>query len=397
MRLTRRGLFAGAAAVPLAPPLRRSRAPEPASTTLAPETMLPRIDAAALAERIAKTLRPAAGERAILFFDPGYYPELAAAVERDFAAAGVDHFLAASFDPPEVVRAGESRGDGARPQDEFVAWLAPVFAKADLFLWLPARELYDDTRLEHLLDGSKARGIHFHWILGLEGKSAEELRDLSHLYERAILETDYAALSRAQDGLISRLRGKALRLSTPGGTDLRLRVPADAWFHKNDGDMSPARAKTARSARDRSMELPAGALRFIPDAGSVDGRLVVPRGSGADGAVEGLVLDFEAGRVRSARAARGEDAWRKWASRGGDFDRVGEIVLGTNPLLASPDPERTYFGYGAGAVRVSLGDDWESGGPLRVAGNKNWWLFLADATLDADGASIVRDGKLLAG
>jgi hypothetical protein len=157
--------------------------------------------------------------------------------------------------------------------------------------------------------------------------------------------------------------------------------------------MSPARAKAARCARDRSMELPAGALRFIPDPDSVEGRLVVPRGFGQDGPVEGLVLDFEKGRVRQAGAAKGEDAWRKWAARGGDFDRVGEIVLGTNPLLASSDPERTYFGYGAGAVRISLGDDWESGGSLRVPGNRNWWLFLADADVAARGTALVRGGK----
>ena len=397
MRLTRRKLFAGAAAVPLAPALGGTRPPKPATPSSSPETMLPPIDGPALARRMATTLRPAPGERAILFFDPGYYPELAAAVEREFAAAGVDHFLASSFDPPEVVHAADSRGEGARRQDEFVAWLAPVFAKADLFLWLPARELYDDTRLEHLVAGSNVRGIHFHWILGFEGKTAEDIRQLSRLYERTVLDTDYAALSRAQDGLIERLRGKALRLTTPDGTNLRLRVPADAWFHKNDGDLSPTRAKTARCARDRSMELPAGALRFIPDAASVEGRLLVRRGGGADGPVEGLALDFEGGRVRNARAANGEDTWKKWAARGGDFDRVGEIVLGTNPLLASPDPERTYFGYGAGAVRVSLGDDWESGGPVRVPGNKNWWLFLSNATLAADGTFIVREGKLAAG
>jgi hypothetical protein len=399
-RPTRRELLGGAAAVPFVSAV-RAVAPVINPTSAGsekPEAALPPIDSSALAKRIVRTFAPSAGERAILFFDQGYYPELAAATERELTAMGVDHFLAASFDPPEVVRSVESRGDSARRQEEFVAWLAPAFAKADLFLWLPARALYDDTRLEHLVGGSKVRGIHFHWIIRLGGLSVDDVRALSRLYQRVILETDYAALSKSQDRLIERLRGKALRLQSPDGTDLRLFIPENAWFHKNDGDMSAARAKTARCARDRSMELPAGALRFIPDPASVEGRLVVRRTHAADGRVEGLTLDFERGSVRRFRAAKGEEAFRReWEAIGGDIDKVGEIVLGTNPLLVSSEPggEFSFYGYGAGGIRVSLGDNWESGGPLRTSGTRNWWLFLAEASLEAGDGVLVRKGTLL--
>lgn len=401
-KTSRRGLIVGAAAAAGAPWIRAlSPAVVAAATPDAPgrpEAALPPIDTARIAGRIGKTLSPRAGERAVLVFDPGYYPELAAAIQRELVAAGVELMLSTAFDPPEVVRAVEARAGGPRRQDEFVSWLAPVFQKADLFLWLPARSLYSDTRLEHLIDGSHARGIHFHWILGFEGRSAEEIVTLSRLYERVILETDYAALSRRQDRLIAALAGRGLHLTTPDGTDLRLQVPAGAWFHKNDGDMSPARAKRARSARDREMELPAGALRFIPDPVSVAGRLVVHRVSTPGGAAEGVVLEFEAGRVRRLQAASGEDAFRKeWEGIGGDVDKVGEIVLGTNPLLAgkTASGELPYFGYGAGAVRVSLGDNWESGGANRTSRNRNWWLFLDDASLEAGDEPIVRGGKLV--
>ena len=352
-----------------------------------------------LAKQISRTLAPAAGERAILVFDPGYYPELAAAIERQFASAGVEAFLAMAFDPPEVVAAADARPGAPKRQDDFVAWLSPVFAKADLFLWLPARGLYDDTRLEHLVDGSKVRGIHFHWILDWEGRSPEDIARLSKLYEKTILETDYVALSREQDRLIGLLRGRDLRLSSPGGTDLKLRVAPDAWFHKNDGDMSAARARSARGARDREMELPAGALRFIPEPDSVAGRLVIRKAATPGGAVEDASIDFANGRGRVIGAKKGEDAFRKqWEAIGGDVDRVGEIVIGTNPILATAGSatELPYFGYGAGAVRVSLGDNWESGGPNRTPGNRNWWLFLGDATLEAGGRTIVREGRLLA-
>ena len=99
------------------------------------------------------------------------------------------------------------------------------------------------------------------------------------MYERAILETDYPALSREQDRLIGARRGRSLRITDARGTNLRLRVPPDAWFHKNDGDVSPARGAAARCARDREMEFPSGALRFIPDVSSSEGKLVIQLGA----------------------------------------------------------------------------------------------------------------------
>jgi hypothetical protein len=75
---------------------------------------------------------------------------------------------------------------------------------------------------------------------------------------------------------------------------------------------------------------------------------------------------------------------------------VGELVLGTNPLLVErlPSGELPYFGYGSGYLRVSLGDNWESGGPLRTPTGENVWLFLEGATLEADGVVLVQDGRL---
>ncbi len=54
-------------------------------------------------------------------------------------------------------------------------------------------------------------------------------------------------------------------------------------------------------------------------------------------------------------------------SRAGDAGRAfREIALGFNPLLAVPDraPWIPYYGYGAGVVRLSLGDNSELGGAV---------------------------------
>jgi hypothetical protein len=92
----------------------------------------------------------------------------------------------------------------ASPGGSSSRFLRPLFEQAAMFRWLPARELSGDTRWERLLAASRARGIHFHWILPLDHR-ADEIATLSRMYERAILETDYAALSREQDRVIAAL------------------------------------------------------------------------------------------------------------------------------------------------------------------------------------------------
>jgi len=380
----------------------RSPAASAAAAPAAPAP-LPPIDAERIAARIVSSLQPSAGERAILVYDPLYYPEIAGAIQAGLRAAGANPVVLLTFDPPAIVRAEAA---GAVPSDRIeertVAFLRPLFDETAMFLWLPVREISSDTRWERLVAGSRARGIHFHWILPLEGHAPDEVAALSRLYERAILETDYPALSREQDRLIAALRGRSLRITDARGTDLRLRVPEDAWFHKNDGDMSPARGAAARCARDREMEFPSGALRFIPDVTSTEGRLVVttpvPRAATSPPEADTITLEFEGGRAIRRRAATDDAAFaRMWAGFGGDIDKVGEIVVGTSPLLAGTLPSGTlpYYGYGDGHVRVSMGDNWESGGANRSPSGRPLWLFLDKPTLASDGRALVKDGRLV--
>jgi hypothetical protein len=404
MDLSRRSLLASFGASGVAALARLAPATAaPASAPPAAPPVLPPIDAGRIASRIVSSLQPAAGERAILVYDPLYYPELADAIQAGLRAAGANPVVLLTFDPPAIVQAeAASSIPSAGIEERTVAFLRPLFDQAAMFLWLPARALSNDTRWEHLVGGSRARGIHFHWILPLEGHDPDEVVTLSRIYERAILETDYPALSREQDRLIAALRGRSLRITDARGSDLRLRVPADAWFHKNDGDVSPARGAAARCARDREMEFPSGALRFIPDVSSTEGRLVVatpvPRSATSPPEADTITLEFERGRAVRRRAAKDEAALaRMWEGIGGDIDKVGEIVIGTNPLLAGTLPSGTlpYYGYGVGHVRVSMGDNWESGGANRSPSGRPLWLFLDKPTVDSGSQVLVKDGQLV--
>lgn len=82
---------------------------------------------------------------------------------------------------------------------------------------------------------------------------------------------------------------------------------------------------------------------------------------------------------------------------GGDAGRAfREFALGFNPLLAitADDPWIPYYGYGAGVVRLSLGDNAELGGAVR--GNYVRWNLFPDASVWVDGVPWVRDGRLRA-
>ena len=69
--------------------------------------------------------------------------------------------------------------------------------------------------------------------------------------------------------------------------------------------------------------------------------------------------------------------------------------MGVSPgLTLLPDYPKTvpYFGYGDGVLRLSLGDNQESGGD--VISSYHHWLFLTDATVQADGKTVVDAGRL---
>ena len=96
------------------------------------------------------------------------------------------------------------------------------------------------------------------------------------------------------------------------------------------------------------------------------------------------------------RAVSGVEGLRKELSDGGEAaSRFREFVLGFNPLLAVPDslPWVPYYGYGAGVVRLSLGNNDELGGAVK--GNYVRWNFFIDASVTVGDTVWVKDGRLV--
>jgi leucyl aminopeptidase (aminopeptidase T) len=200
------------------------------------------------------------------------------------------------------------------------------------------------------------------------------------------------------------MRERELRITNPAGTDLRIRTTAR--FHINDGDASKAKAARAASARDREEEIPCGALRTVPVIDSVEGVIAYKSGFGYPSMGTGLDVDkwfdrglrfiFERGRVVRVETDGDQAALdRAWAQETGDKDRLGEMVLGCNPLLR-PVPGSTfrpYYGFGEGGLRLTVGENLESGGTNRSSLHR--WLMFFDASIEAGGRRLLQDGRLV--
>ena len=224
----------------------------------------------------------------------------------------------------------------------------------------------------------------------------EVTTDIDAFYQRVLATTDYDALSQAQSRFEAAMRGSDVRVTTPAGTDIVFRI-GDRPVTRQDGDASADRAQSALNLIAREVELPAGAIRVAPLEESVRGRIAFPPSVWAGEPVEGLVLSFEEGRVVDAQATTGLTAVVAEMEQAGPAGQAfREFALGFNPLLAIPtsgEPWIPYYGYGAGVVRLSLGDNTELGGA--VGGGYVRWNFFTDATVEVNGEVWVEGGRLI--
>lgn len=341
------------------------------------------------------------GERVLLVGQPGRWDPLIPLIQRDVAAAGgVDLGAVDVFGAP--LAAGEPTPFADSLGAAEPAGLTGPLSTVDLAIMLPGATPTEATTdvyraMQDVLRGGNGRTIHFHWAgaTGFDGEVLAEDDEVDRLYQRALLETDYDALARAQQVFEDALRSGTVHVSTPDGTDLTFRVE-DRPVTRQDGDASADRAEAGRTLIDREVELPAGAVRVSPVLETVEGTIAFPPADWGGARVEGLRLRFEGGVVVEATADTGLEGFEREADAAGPAGRTfRELAVGFNPVLTIPaeDPWIPYYGYGAGVVRLSLGDNTEMGGS--VSGGYVRWNFFTDATVEIDGFTWVRDGRLL--
>jgi leucyl aminopeptidase (aminopeptidase T) len=358
-----------------------------------------------IAERILTSLHLQPGERVLLRYDPGYFAELIPPLRKGIRSVAAVDLVAMEYveDANSLQRIPADNMVRNVQRDAHVKAFSELLDGVDVYLWLPAgqgRDLYDaeeEALRSWLKKGGTRRQLHFHWKTGsmmADGLGGDHNERLDRMYEEA-LDISYEELSRNQDRAIELLRSGPVRVTTPEGTDITFTIGARP-FNKQNGDATGERAQGARMQIDREIELPAGVIRVAPIEDSVNGTIVIPSARFDEIVVKNLKLQILQGRITLISADENGDAAEKALKEAGDVAlRFREFGLGMNPKLISEEGSDVlpYYGYGAGVVRLSLGDNQELGGNVR--GGYVRWFFFPDATVRAGNKIIVRDGKLV--
>ena len=371
--------------------------------TALPVPAQPRLtmDWVAMADRLVAQLAPEPGEKILLVARPGEFdaiiPPLRYALLKAGAVdLGVIDVIAEPY--PEDWDAGVIGRNSESARAAYREMLRDVDGAIMLPGARPDHAVY--AALQDLLHEGIGRTIHFHWTQNgsafpVPGQPMPGQAAIDAVYQRALLETNYGALDADQRRFVAAMRGAEVRVTTPRGTDIRFGI-GDRRVNLGNGDASKARTDRGVILIDREIELPAGAIRVAPREETVSGTIVFPPSQWNGRPVDGLRMRFEQGHIVDVQATRGLDDVEGELNAAPEESRAfREFALGFNPLLAVPDrnPWIPYYGYGAGVVRLSIGDNSELGGT--VTGGYVRWNFFTDATVRVGDDVWVRDGRLV--
>ena len=368
------------------------------------------LDYGAMAKRLVQQLALKPGERVMSIAHPGVFDDLLPYIRYEvMRAGGIDlgvvevlrEPVPESFDAAVLVT-------GAR---DARAHYKAMFRDVDAAIMMPGANpshpaylAMQDWLKDDLTERRGRRTIHFHWIENgsaypIAGQPLPSRPEMDATYQRALLQTDYQALAAIERRFAAALGTGEVHITSPSGTDLRFRA-GDRPANLQDGNASAARTAQGKVLVDHEIELPAGVVRVAPLEDTVEGVVAFPPSQWDGRPVQGLTMRFSKGRVVEITAASGKEAVEAELRRAGDAGRAfREIGLGFNPLLAVPDrtPWIPYYGYGAGVVRLSLGDNTELGGAVAApAGQPAYvrWNFFTDFTVTIGDTTWVRNGKL---
>ena len=337
------------------------------------------------------------GENVLLVASPGRFDDLIAILARRIDESGGTYLgtLSVTEIQPDAWTTGYVTGLQSLEGEVLLEALQTI----DLGIMMPGptpADLYYKLIQENL-DNGYGRTIHFHWSGAYDVNGREipidSARDV--FYQEVIANTNYTGLAIQQRQFEEAMRGNEIRVTTPAGTDIQFSI-GDRPVTKQDGDASASRAEQALNLIDREIEMPAGAIRTAPIESTVNGTIVFPDGVWDSEPVEGLEVLIENGMIVDLSADLGLEAVKREMKNAGDAGKsFREFALGFNPLLSIPDrdPWIPYYGYGAGIVRLSLGDNSELGG--RVTGGYVRWNFFTDATVIVGNDTWVENGKLI--
>ncbi len=351
----------------------------------------------AIADQIVARAQLQKEEKILLVAEPGRFDPLVPLLKEQVERAGAIYLGAMSItdQQPDAWRTDFTAAVATQAIDQLPEFLRTV----DLGIMLPGATPADKVyaALQDVLKGGRGRTIHFHWAgaYQLDGTLFQPDKRVDSLYEHVLIRTDYDQLANKQNEFEAAMRGGWVSVTTPEGTNLRFQI-GSRQVTKQNGDAAMAGMENAQTLIDREVELPAGAIRVAPIEESVSGVIAFPDADWNGQRVTGLQMTIAAGKVVAINAGKNLEAVQQEIDQAGEAARsFREFALGFNPLLEIPskDPWIPYYGYGAGVVRLSLGDNTELGG--KVTGGYVRWNFFTNATVKVEDITWVENGKLI--
>lgn len=337
------------------------------------------------------------GERVVLVAQPGQFDPLVPVLKEGIENKGAIYLGAFSTTETQPQEWNSEFIEKARElnNDELLETLSSV----DLGVMLPGAVPTDNVYgvMQNVLKTGKNRTIHFHWsgAYTMDGLPKEIDEEVNRKYQEVLLKTDYGKLAVKQKEFDEALRNNWVQVTTPEGTNIKFQI-GDRPVTKQDGDASKSRSLVARNLIDREIELPAGAIRVAPMEETVEGIIVFPDSDWGGTLVYGLQMVFKNGKVVGIAADSGAERVTEILDAAGEAGySFREFALGMNPELSISEMDNKwipYYGYGAGIVRLSLGDNTELGG--NVSGPFVRWNFFTNATVQVADNVWVKVGKL---
>ncbi len=201
------------------------------------------------------------------------------------------------------------------------------------------------------------------------------------------LMTDLKSItSRGKDLAATLVKAHTAHLSAPNGTDLTFEL-AKRPVHVDDGIIDKQDIKN----KSLDAQLPAGSVTTTIVETSGTGKITFDRPLQSMGLnVQGIEWKFKDGKITSMKARKNLELLSKqFEEASGDKDKISFIQIGLN--------SKAEYGYlmdhiVEGAVQIGIGDN-------EYIGGKNTSTFgmsatLSKATLDIDGKTIIKNGRL---
>ncbi len=368
-----------------------------------------------IADAIVSRLALEPQEKVLILAHPGKFEALVPHLRHAIVKAGgldLGVMQVPAHPAPSEFDAEALLANRARAHDIFVEMLDDVDVGIMMPGANPAHAVYRALQTLLMTRGGPRRTIHFHWtdayspssdtvgmtgITVLPGHPPPPMHVVDRVYQRAVIESDDAAIADHQARFAAAMRSAEVRVTTAAGTDIRFRV-GDRDIIMQNGDASAARMRRGAPFLDREIEIPPGAVRVAPIEETVNGVVVYPHSAWSGRSVTGARLVIESGDIVDMSATAGaEDVREELGDVSADNLRFREFALGFNPLLAVPADNQAwipYFGYGAGVVRLGIGNNAQLGGEVRGRYFR-WRDLLIDATVSLDGVPWVVDGQFV--